>query len=119
MAAAAGPTPEDPASWIMVGEVVKVHGLRGEVAVEPLTDFPERFLPGTTLQLRSGAGTSPIRIESARPHKGRLLVRFEGVADVAAAEALLGSDLCVLPGDEPERPPDYYFHFELKGVEVL
>src|SRR5512140_144694 len=102
MAAADGPTTQDPASWISVGEVVKVHGLKGEVAVEPLTDFPERFVPGATLQLRrAGALARSIRIESSRPHKGRLLVRFEGVVDAAEAGALLGFDLCVLPGDEP------------------
>ncbi len=116
---AALPQSGDAAGWIAVGGIVKVHGLKGEVAVELLTDFPERFAPGATLQIRRAGGAGPIRIESARPHKGRLLVRFEGVMDATAAEALVGCDLCVLPADVPARPDDYFFHFELEGFEVV
>ncbi len=116
---AAPPLPDDPAAWVTVGHVVKAHGLLGEVSLELLTDFPERFGPGAILQVRrAGLGTGSLRIEAVRPHKGRLLVRFEGVAGPEAAEQLRGVDLCVRPDDLPRRPDDYYFHWELQGFEV-
>jgi 16S rRNA processing protein RimM len=116
---AARTSPDDPAGWVVVGEIVKPHGLEGEVSVLPLTDFPERFSPGRVLQLRRPTGEArPLKISGVRPHRGRLLVLFEGVEGLEAAEALRGSDLCVLPGDEPVRPPGYVLHFELEGFEV-
>ncbi len=39
------PPPSSSASWIVIGEVVGVFGVHGEVKVRPLTDFPERFAP--------------------------------------------------------------------------
>jgi 16S rRNA processing protein RimM len=116
---AAPPLPDDPSAWVTVGQVVKVHGLLGEVSVELLTDFPERFGPGAVLLTRRGGlGAGTLRVETARPHKGRLLVRFEGVAGPDAAEVLRGLDLCVALGDLPRRPEDFYFHWELEGFEV-
>ncbi len=116
---AAPPLSDDPAAWVTVGQVVKAHGLLGEVSVEPLTDFPERFGPGTMLLVRrAGIGTGSLRIEAARPHKGRLLVRFEGVVGPEAAEELRGVDLCVRPDDLSRRPDNFYFHWELEGFEV-
>lgn len=116
---AAPPLPDDPSTWVTVGQVVKAHGLLGEVAVEPLTDFPERFGPGAILRVRRGdLETGSLRVEAVRPHKGRLLVRFEGVTGPEGAEELRGADLCVTPDDLPRRPDDYYFHWELDGFEV-
>jgi 16S rRNA processing protein RimM len=116
---AAPPQPDDPDAWVTVGHVVKAHGLLGEVSVEPLTDFPERFEPGAILQIRRGGlGRGSLRIDAARPHMGRLLVRFEGVAGPESAEELRGVDLCVRPDQLSRRPDDYYFHWELEGFEV-
>ena len=116
---AAPPLADDPSAWVTVGQVAKVHGLHGEVSVELLTDFPERFAPGAALLARRGVlAAGSLRVETSRPHKGRLLVRFKGIAGPEAAEKLRGLDLCVAPGDLPSRPGDFYFHWELVGFEV-
>jgi 16S rRNA processing protein RimM len=99
---------------------VKPHGLDGEVAVEILTDFPERFRPGMQLLLRDAAADPrPARLEAARPHGGRMLVLFEGSSGLEDAEALRGFELCALPGDVPERPDGYVFHWEVEGCEAV
>ncbi len=119
MAAPPLPLSGDPSAWVTVGQVVRAHGLLGEVSVEPLTDFPGRFASGASLLVRRGGlGTGTLRVVSARPHKGRLLVLFEGVVGPDAAEELRGVDLCVRPDDLPIRPDDYFFHWELDGFEV-
>ena len=74
----------DDAGQVLVGVVVRVHGLRGEVVVEPRTDAPaERFAPGAVLQGHRprAAGPGPLTVTGARAHSGRWLVLFEGVAD--------------------------------------
>lgn len=102
---------------MVVGRVTRPHGIRGEASVELLTDFPERFRPGRTLDVRTLSGdVIPLRIESARPHGERLLLRFEGIETPEAVEALRGADLCALPGDEPARPVGYVFRHEAVGL---
>lgn len=101
---------------VAVGRVVKPHGLRGEVVVAPLTDFPDRFRPGLEVALRDAAGAArPARVGSVRTHQGRLLVRFDGIDGPEAAETLRDLDVCALPGDVPARPEGFVFHHEVKG----
>jgi 16S rRNA processing protein RimM len=104
-------TPSD-AELVVVGRVVKAHGLRGEVVVEVLSDVPGRLDAGVAVRL----GGQPATIVASRPHQGRLLVTFEGVPDRTAAERLRGRAL------EAERidleDTDTYFVHELVGMPV-
>ena len=108
---------------LVVGRVVKAHGVTGEVAVEVRTDDPDtRFAPGTRLRARPrGGGTErAYAVESAREHSGRLLVRLAGVADRGAADALRGTlflvDSEALP---PIDDPDEFYDHQLEGLRVL
>jgi 16S rRNA processing protein RimM len=108
--------PARPDDLVAVGRVVKPHGLRGEVVVAPLTDFPDRFRPGLEVALRDAAGVSrAARLEGVRTHQGRLLIRFAGIDGPEAAEALRDLDVCALPGDVPARPEGFVFHHEVTG----
>lgn len=60
-----------------------------------------------------------MRIASARPHAGRLLVRFEGIGSPEAVERLRGFDLCAFPGDEPERPEGFVYFHEARGLQAV
>lgn len=107
---------------VVVGRVAKVHGLRGELAVDVRTDSPEqRFAVGSAVQakLRSGDVRS-FTVAAARTHSGRLLVRFDGVDDRTAAEELHGA---LLTGDTdelaPTDDPDEFYDHELEGLAVL
>ncbi|MFI5180269.1 MAG: ribosome maturation factor RimM [Thermoanaerobaculia bacterium] len=118
--AGSSPRRPDPAELVVVGRVVKPHGIRGEASVEVLTDFPDRFRPGRTLGARSASGeVSPLRIATVRPHGRRLLLRFEGIATSEAVEKLREVDLCAFPGDEPDRPEGYVFQHEAIGLAVV
>ena len=82
-----------------VGRIAKAHGLTGEVVVHPLSNVPGRFAKGAVLY----ASDEPMVVLSSRPHQGRWLVRFEGIADRSAAEAWRGTVLTADPvGDAPE-----------------
>src|ERR1041384_6879881 len=108
---------------LVVGRVVKAHGVTGEVVVEIRTDDPEvRFAPGSSLRGRPSRGGAEGRyiIESARDHGGRLLIRLEGVADRNAAESLKGIVFLVDSGELPpiEDPDEFYDH-QLEGLQVV
>lgn len=101
------------ATRLEVGRVVKAHGLRGEVVVHPISNRPERFEPGAQLW----ADDRVLTIATVRPHQHRWLVRFEGVDDRSAAEAMRGTVLTGEPlGDAPEG--EVWVH-ELVGAEVF
>jgi 16S rRNA processing protein RimM len=109
-----------PPDRVLVGRVVRPHGLLGEVSVEVLTDFPERFREGAALDLAGPDGSlRHARVASVRPHGGRLLIRFEGVESLEPAEALRGLDVCAPPGDVPPRPDGYVFHWEVAGCATV
>jgi 16S rRNA processing protein RimM len=93
-----------------VGHVAKPHGVRGEVVVELVTNRIERVAPGAVLH----AGGRPLIIEASRPHQGRWIVRFAGVADRGAADALRGVALMAEPIDDPD---ELWVH-ELVGASV-
>lgn len=103
----------------LVGVAVRAHGLRGELVVDLHTDSPdERFAPGTSLiAQRPGAPAGTLTVESARPHSGRLLVRFAEAGDRDTAEALRGTRLLV-PADAI-APPDDDEEFHVHQLEGL
>src|SRR5918998_662767 len=105
----------------LVGVAVRAHGLRGELVVDLHTDSPdERFAPGTSLiAQRPGAPAGTLTVESARPHSGRLLVRFAEAGDRDSAEALRGTRLLV-PADAippPEDDEEFHVH-QLEGLRA-
>ena len=104
---------------LVVGRIGRAHGLRGDVAVDVRTDDPElRFAAGTVL-LTDPPAVGPLTVESGKAHSGRLLLRFAGVADRTAAEALRGTLLVVDvdPDERPEDPDEFYDH-QLVGLRV-
>ena len=96
---------------VIVGKVVRPHGLAGEVVVEVETDVEERFDPGSTMRL--GASGRRVEVASARPFGDRLLVRFAGFEDRTAVEGLRGLELTVERGEVPIAPAGSFYHFEL------
>ncbi|SOX53060.1 ribosome maturation factor RimM [Mycobacterium ahvazicum] len=108
---------------LLVGRVVKAHGITGEVVVEVHTDDPaDRFASGITLRAKPSRGhgaEGSYVVAGAREHGGRLLVRLAGVDDRDAADALRGSLFVVDSGDLPPiDEPDTYYDHQLEGLRV-
>ncbi|WP_406342237.1 ribosome maturation factor RimM [Streptomyces sp. NBC_00648] len=105
---------------LVVARIGRAHGIKGEVTVEVRTDEPElRLSPGAVLAT-DPASTGPLTIETGRVHSGRLLLRFEGVHDRTAAEALRNTLLIadVNPDERPEEDDEYYDH-QLIDLDVV
>ncbi len=103
----------------IVGLVRNAQGIRGEVVIEPLTDAPDAvFASGRRVFVGDDPAQRQLTVTAARPFKGGLMVKFEGIADRNAADLLRG--LYVFsPFDELEPPGDdeVYLH-ELIGMKV-
>ena len=106
---------------LVVGRVVKAHGVTGELVVDVRTDDPEtRFAPGTSLRARAKGGTERrFVVDTSRPHSGRLLVRLVGISDRDSADALRGTLFLVDSADLPPiDDPDEFYDHQLEGMRV-
>jgi 16S rRNA processing protein RimM len=109
---------------LVIGSVVRAHGVRGEVVVYVTTDDPEdRYEAGSVL-VTDPASAGPLTVEAARPYtaSGRphFLITFDGVYDRDGAERLRGVKLLVDAADvAPSDDPDEFHDFELVGLAVL
>lgn len=115
------PEPNQPRSYIAVGHIVAPHGIRGEVKVELMTDFPERYRPGARLYLGDldGIAVTPVQVQAARPHKNVMLVKLDTVPDRNAAE-LLRDQYLLIPEAQimPLGEHENYVH-DLIGLQVV
>ncbi len=112
-------TPEP--RFLAVGQVSRPHGVRGELRVQILTDYPERLGQHVYLYLASPDSPEAVRrypVEKLRHHKEMLLLKLGGCDDRNAAEELRGQ-LVQIPLEEavPLEEGEYY-HFQLIGVRV-
>ncbi len=109
---------------LVVGQVIRPHGIRGEVLVDVRTDDPAaRYVAGSVLHT-DPASAGPLTIEYARPHttagRQRLIVAFDGVPDRDAAEALRGVVLSAEVDEAlPATGPDEYHDVQLIGLAVV
>ena len=112
-------------SHLVVGYLNKPHGIKGEMYVSPLTDHPDSvFASGVVLSLGSADDDEPdpdlppLRVETTRPFRSGLLVRFGGVEDRSQAELLAGRYLfCPVEELEPLGEGEVYYH-QLLGMRV-
>ena len=110
--------------WVIVGRVRKVHGLQGELVVEPITDRPDAiFASGRRVFAGTPSGAvardrRELTVRASRPFKGGLIVDFEGIDGRDEAEKWRGRFFLV-PGTElpPLEPDEVYIH-DLYGMRV-
>ena len=99
---------------VLVGSVVRPHGLRGDVVVIPQSDVGDRFDVGSRLFLCHADGRVELDIvRRSGGYRDRLLISFESSVDREAAEALRGAELRVARDDVPGARDGQYYYFEL------
>jgi 16S rRNA processing protein RimM len=104
---------------VAIARVIKPRGIRGEVAADILTDFPDRFesLEGVTALLPDG-GRRELKIKDFRFHQGRILFLFEGVGSIEEAEHLRGAEICVTESETVELEEGEFYDWQLAGCAV-
>ena len=100
--------------FLEAGQIVNTHGIQGEVKIVPWCDSPEFLCQFDTLYLDG----KPVRVRSARIHKGNVLAFLEGVSDVNAAMAVKGKTVFI-DRTGVELPDGRHFIADLMGLEVI
>jgi 16S rRNA processing protein RimM len=107
---------------ILIGVVARTHGNRGEVIVNPETDFPEeRFQAGAELMARSKDGSqTTMEVVTMRMHQGRPVILFKGIASMNDAELLAGTELRVAEDELDELLEEgEFYERDLIGCVVV
>lgn len=113
-------SPREDGDSVTIGIVLRPHGIRGEVVVEPLTDNQNRFASLDEVRVVRPSGLSAqLKVVSMFPHKGRLVIQFAGISSIDAAETLRAAELRIPLALLPGLPEGSYYHHELKGLDVL
>jgi 16S rRNA processing protein RimM len=103
----------------VVGRVARAHGNRGEVIVNPETDFIEdRFAVGAELLVRTAGGVSRIRVTAMRLHQGRPIIGLGGVVTMNDADAMAGAELRVPVAELEALPDGMFYRHDLVGCRV-
>ena len=102
---------------LAVGRVVRPHGVRGELLLDILTDFPERLAEKEVVYLGEAAVPHPLR--RARVHRGRLLIQLEDCLTLEAAEALRGQLVQIKEAEASPLPAGRYYQHQILGLDVL
>ncbi|MGQ9682383.1 MAG: ribosome maturation factor RimM [Anaerolineae bacterium] len=107
----------DP-THLIVGRVLAPWGYRGQVRVEILTDFPERF--GAMREIVAGPDMTVYHLQAARLYRGQVLLKLEGIDSPEQAAALLqGQYLYVPVAEAMPLGPDQYYHYQILGLDVF
>lgn len=115
----------EPQRWVMLARILRPRGNKGEVAVELLTDFPERLKEMREVFLRDGAGKSEPRPAAVKAfwidqnHRGQAVYHFEGCASISEAEKFRGMDILIPIEQRVTLPAGKYFVSELVGCSVF
>ena len=100
--------------------MLKAQGRRGEVASELHSDVPDRFQQGMQLwALPKDGPRRELKIEELWPHKGYLVLKFEGIGSISDAETLVGCELQVPARERSKLEPGWAYVSDLVGCAVF
>jgi len=100
--------------FLEAGRIVNTHGIQGEVKILPWCDSAEFLMSFDTFYLDE----KPVKVLTARIHKGNLLVTFDGVDTINGAMRLKGK-VVLIDRNDVSLPAGRYFLADLIGLEVL
>jgi 16S rRNA processing protein RimM len=103
--------------FVVIGKFRRPHGIKGELVMTVLTDFPDLVQPGQSIYL--GEGYTPYQVKSTRWHGGDLLVALEELPDRTAVEIFRNIMVYMKAEDIPELPEGEYYIHQLVGLDVI
>lgn len=105
-------------SYLELGQIVNVKGLKGEVKVNPFTENIDRFEELKTVLIKFKNENKEFEIEKVGYHKNQVILKFKGINTVEEAEKLRNSYILIDRNDLEPLEKGVYYITDLLGLEV-
>jgi 16S rRNA processing protein RimM len=105
--------------YLAIGKVVRAHGLRGELSVSVLTEFPERFETTAWVYLGGPYEAVPYRVAGYRWHQQNVLLTLDGITDRTQAEQFKSQYVQVPIEEAVPLPEGEVYLYQLIGLQVF
>ncbi|HEY6941498.1 ribosome maturation factor RimM [Dokdonella sp.] len=105
--------------FVLLGKVVGVHGVRGELKLESYTEPRTQIFRYMPWRMRSAAGETVVEGGRGRAQGKGIVAELPGVTDRDAAAALVGTEIWVARSALPKAAPGEYYWADLEGLEVV
>ena len=115
-------TVEPQPEYLVVGEILRPHGLRGEVRMRILTDYPENLRRLDHVYLGRSPDDRRLEkraLEGLRFHKQFALLTLAGCSSREDAEYLRGKSVLIHKEQAPPLADGEYYLYQLIGLKVL
>ena len=120
MSGAGGPEDLGAAELVAVARVAKPRGVKGEVAADLLTDFPERFKGlAELIAVFPGGRRERLALEGHWLHGGRVILKLKGYDSPESAAALAGCELAVPESEAVQLGEGEFYDWQLEGCRVV
>lgn len=111
------PSANQPPEYLVIGRVVRPHGIKGEVLVAIETDDAQRFARLERVFL--GDTALPVGVQKVRPHKGGVILSLRGVTTRNQAETLRGQWVKIPASEAIPLAEDEFFVFQIVGLTAV
>ncbi|MGV8843492.1 MAG: ribosome maturation factor RimM [Pseudomonas sp.] len=112
-------TPARADDLMVIGKIVSVHGVRGDVKVFSFTDPIDNLLDYTSWTLRRDGEIRQIELTSGRLQNKVLVAKLKGLDDREEARLLAGFEICVPRSLLPDLTDGEYYWYQLHGLKVI
>lgn len=99
---------------MVIGKILKSWGLRGQLKVEPLTDFPNRFEIGNEFFI----GSTKYTCSKFQRRTGTVILQLDGLNSKEDADNLQGAFLTIPEAEAFQLPQGTYYYHEVEGLDV-
>ena len=105
--------------YVLIGEIVGTHGLKGTNKLRSYAESMELFKPGRAILVRESSGRETSRKINWVRHQGRTpLLSIKGVNDRNQAEVLVGAEIFIPKAELPQLEDGSFYWFDLIGIAV-
>ncbi len=106
-------------SWLKLGNISGVFGVKGWLKVYANTDKKENILSYQPWYIERNKVRKQVKIKAGKPHGKTIIVQLEGVDDRNEAELWVGSDIYIKPDQLPTLGKGEYYWSDLIGLKVV
>ena len=103
--------------FLIIGKLQRTHGVKGEIVMEVMTDFPEKILPGNIVYI--GSKQQPYEVATVRPTADKILISFKGLIDCDQVSILRNQIVSIKTEDANQLPEGEFYHHEIIGMTVF